>query len=112
MVFVRVIVISLWGINLKGLFSRFRDLAVTGLTYLKDNSSLDSVMVVDLEISRKMSHLAGKDQADFVIGCLREAEGRTGHGWLPGYRAGWVMSLSQKLVIQKEDQVWVGLQHA
>lgn len=46
---------------------------------MKDGSSLDSVMVVDMERRRKMSDLGGENQVDFVIGCLREAEGRRGH---------------------------------
>lgn len=89
MVFVQVTVISLLGMNLRGLFSRSRGLAVTGLTYLKGDSSLDSVMVVDMERSRKMSDLAGKNQVDFVIGCLREAEERTGHWMTPRFQ-GWM----------------------
>lgn len=60
--FVQVALALLWKMNQRGLFSRSGTLAARGLTQVKDDSSLDSVMVVDMERNRKMSELSGKNQ--------------------------------------------------
>lgn len=96
--FVQIALALLWKMNQRGLFSRSGTLAAR-----TDDSSLDSVMVVDVERNRKMNELSGKNQGG------RRKEGAQ---MTPRFQ-GWIDDvLSQKLGIQKEDWLWVGLEHA
>lgn len=58
-----------------GPLSRSGALAVKGLLLVEGDSSLDRVMVADVEEGRKLRDLGGK-QVDFIRGWLQEVEGR------------------------------------
>lgn len=62
---VQVTLASLCRMNQRGLLSRSGALAVRRLMLVKEDRSLDCVMVVDVERSRKMSDFGGKNQVDF-----------------------------------------------
>ena len=77
--FGKITLAFLWRMNWRGCpLSRSGTLAVKGLLLVEGDSSLDRVMVADVEEGRKLRDLGGK-QVDFIRGWLQEVEGRKGH---------------------------------